>query len=121
MTANQRDRLARQVEFIVEIDGLKNVLRQTYLTDRSRRENSAEHSWHFAVLAIILAEHAAEKIDVTRVVKMALIHDIVEVDAGDTLVYDTAARAARTEVEKAAAARIFGMLPEDQAGDLIAL
>jgi putative hydrolases of HD superfamily len=121
MTDTEYSRLTRQVEFVVEIDGLKNVLRQTLLTDKSRRENSAEHSWHLAIMAILLAEHAAAEIDVARVVKMVLIHDIVEVDCGDVLVYDEDAHVGKAERESAAADRIFGLLPDDQAAEFIAL
>lgn len=118
----EASRLLRQVDFIVEIDRLKSVFRQTLLMDRSRHENSAEHSWHLAVLAIVLAEHAeTDHLDLERVVGMALLHDVVEIDAGDVLVYDTAARAARAEAEAAAAERIFGLLPPDQARDFRAL
>ena len=84
-------RLARQVEFILEIDRLKGVLRQTVLTDRSRRENSAEHSWHLALMVLVLAEYAADDVDPLRVLKMVLVHDLVEIDAGDTFCYDVEA------------------------------
>ncbi|WP_142849140.1 HD domain-containing protein [Telmatospirillum sp. J64-1] len=116
------DRLAAQIDFILEIDRLKLILRQNCLvTDRSHRENSAEHSWHLAVMAILLAEYADEPVDVTRVMKMLLIHDIVEVDAGDTFIYDEAGHADKEERERAAADRLFGMLPEDQGTELRAL
>jgi putative hydrolase of HD superfamily len=115
------DRLAAQVRFLLEIDRLKHVLRQTWLVDSSRQENSAEHSWMLAVLAVVLAEYAAEKVDLLRVVKIALIHDVVEVDAGDAYVYDAAAMAQKEAREQAAAARIFGLLPPDQAAELRAL
>lgn len=116
-----RDRLTRQLAFILEIDRLKCVIRRTLLTDRSRRENSAEHSWHLAVMALVLAEHAPEPVDVLRVVKMLLIHDIVEVDAGDVFLYDEAARAGKEERERAAAHRIFGLLPDGQGDELVDL
>ncbi|HNR89457.1 MAG TPA: HD domain-containing protein [Spirochaetota bacterium] len=115
------DRLRAQIAFIVEIDKLKQVLRRNYLADGSRRENDAEHSWFFATAALVLREHAKEAIDIARVVSMALIHDIVEIDAGDTFIYDTAARADQHEREERAAARLFGLLPDDQARDLRAL
>jgi putative hydrolases of HD superfamily len=121
MNGTQFERLARQVDFIVEIDRLKTVLRQTLLTDKSRRENSAEHSWHLAVMAVVLAEYAAVDIDVARVVKMVLVHDIVEVDCGDVFIYDEAGNVGKAARESAAAERIFGLLPEDQATELIAL
>jgi putative hydrolase of HD superfamily len=106
------DRLARQLQFILEIDKLKSVYRRTYLIDGARHENSAEHSWHLAMLALILAEHANEPLDVAKVVKMVLVHDIVEIDAGDTYIYD--AQGDKAERERIAADRVFGLLPEDQ-------
>lgn len=106
------DRLARQLQFILEIDKLKSVYRRTYLLDGARHENSAEHSWHLAMLALILSEHANEPLDVAKVVKMVLVHDIVEIDAGDTYIYD--AQGDKTERERVAADRIFGLLPADQ-------
>jgi putative hydrolases of HD superfamily len=109
------ERLAAQMGFIVEIDKLKRVYRQTYLMDRSRKENDAEHSWHLAVMAILLSEYAAEPdIDVLRVVEMVLAHDLVEIDAGDTFCYDAAGNARQAAAESKAADRIFAMLPEDQ-------
>jgi putative hydrolase of HD superfamily len=121
MLPTASDRLARQLRFIVEIDRLKGVLRRTLITDRSRRENSAEHSWHIALAAVLLAEHASEEVDTARVVKMLLVHDVVEIDAGDTYAYDVAAHDDKEERERAAAARIFGLLPEDQEAELWAL
>ncbi len=115
------DRLTKQIDFILEIDKLKHILRQSKVTDGSRRENDVEHSWHLAVMTMLLAEYAAEPIDVLRTVKMVLIHDIVEIDAGDTFIYSTAARDAAEEVERAAADRLFGMLPDDQASEFRAL
>jgi len=115
------DRLQRQIRFILEIDALKGVLRRTYLPGADRPENSAEHSWHVAVMAVLLAEHANETVDVARVVRMLLIHDVVEVDAGDTYVYDTAGAEAKAEREVRAADRVFGLLPEDQGRELRAL
>lgn len=114
-------RLARQLAFIVEIDRLKRVLRRTLIADGSRHENSAEHSWHLAMLALVLAESAAAPVDVARVIKMVLVHDIVEIDAGDTFFYDAAATQDKAEREQAAAARIFGLLPDDQAAEFHAL
>lgn len=111
-------RLARQIEFILEIDRLKTVLRRTLLTDGSRHENSAEHSWHLALMALMLAEHSATQLDLARVVKLVLIHDLVEIDAGDTFCYDAEANIGKEERERAAARRIFGLLPEDQAAEL---
>src|SRR5262249_17649902 len=85
------DRFERQIQFIIEIDKLKTILRRTYLIHGERSENTAEHSWHLAIMAILLAEHANEPVNVARVIKMVLVHDIVEIDAGDTYFYDTAA------------------------------
>jgi putative hydrolase of HD superfamily len=109
-------RLQRQIDFIIEIDKLKQVLRQTFTTDKSRQENSAEHSWHIALMTVILSEYAKNpRIDVLRVLKMLLIHDLVEIDAGDTFCYDDHAREGQHERELQAANRIFNLLPEDQA------
>ena len=116
-----RNRLGKQVQFIIEIDKLKQVLRRTVLTDASRRENSAEHSWHLAVTAMLLCEYAGSEVDVTRVLKMALVHDLVEIDAGDTFCYDDAGNRDRVDRERKAADRIFGLLPADQAADFRAL
>lgn len=110
----QDDRLARQIEFIVEIDKLKRIERQTVLIDRSRQENAAEHSWHLAVMVLLLSEYASEDIDLLKVLKMALLHDIVEVDAGDTFVYDDDGHEDKAGRERQAAERLFGMLPDDQ-------
>jgi len=112
--APPNERLERQIEFILEIDRLKTVLRRTVLTDRSRNENSAEHSWHLAMMAILLAEHAVAPIDLKKVLEMLLVHDLVEIDAGDTFCYDTEANRDKEERERLAAERIFGLLPEDQ-------
>ena len=117
MTAEQR--LERQLAFVLEIDRLKQIRRQTLLTDRSRQENSAEHSWHMAVMALLLAENAAEEnLNLLRVLQMLLVHDIVEIDAGDTFCYDEEGRKNQQEREEAAAERIFGLLPEDQAEEV---
>ncbi len=114
-------RLARQLDFILEADRLKGVLRQTVLTDRSRQENSAEHSWHLALMVLVLTEHAAAEIDPLRVLKMLLVHDLVEIDAGDTFCYDVDANVDKAEREQLAADRVFGLLPADQTEDLRAL
>ena len=114
-------RLASQLAFLIEIDRLKGIIRQTSLCDGSRRENSAEHSWHLALMAVVMAEHAGADIDVARVVSMVLVHDLVEIDAGDTFAYDAAAHADKDERERLAADRIFGMLPSDQTAELRAL
>ncbi len=118
---HQRERLERQIEFIVELDKLKSVFRRSYVIGTDRHENSAEHSWQAALAAMMLAEHADEDLDRERVVKMLLIHDVVEIDAGDVLVYDLEARAAKAEEEARAAERIFGLLPDDLAGEIRAL
>jgi putative hydrolase of HD superfamily len=114
-------RLRRQMEFLLELDKLKSVFRRNYLADGSRLENDAEHSWSFSMAAMVLAEHAAEPVDVARVVRMALVHDVVEIDAGDTFIYDESAKQGQAEREARAAARLFGLLPEDQARELLAL
>lgn len=111
-------RLEQQLYFVVELDRLKRVLRETLICDSSRRENSAEHSWHLAVMGMLLAEYAPAGTDLMRAVKMALIHDIVEIDAGDAFCYDPAATAGKEERERLAADRLFGLLPEDQASEL---
>ena len=114
-------RAERQLAFLVDADRLKGVLRQTLLCDGSRRENSAEHSWHLALMASVLAEHAEGPVDVSRVVRMLLVHDLVEIDAGDTFAYDAAANLERAQRERIAADRIFGLLPGEQAAELRAL
>jgi putative hydrolases of HD superfamily len=115
------NRLDQQLSFVLEIDKLKTILRQTLLTDSSRRENSAEHSWHLAIMSFLLTEYAAAPVDVLRVVKMLLVHDLIEIDAGDTFAYDVAGNADRAEREQRCAERIFGMLPEEQGRELRAL
>ena len=114
-------RLESQIAFLVEIDKLKNVVRRSLLTDGSRRENSAEHSWHLALFAMLLQEYAPAQLDITRVLKMLLIHDVVEVDAGDTFAYDIGSLATQHEREQRAADRLFGLLPSDQQEELRAL
>ena len=119
---NVRDRLSRQVNFIVEVDRLKEIFRQTVLVNSRRAENDAEHSWHLCLIVITLAEHAnSPSLDVLRVLKMVIIHDLVEIDAGDTFAYDTRAMEHQHEREARAADRIFGLLPPDQAADFRAL
>lgn len=107
-------RLEQQIRFITEIDKVKNIFRQTYLADGKRKENDAEHSWHIALMAYLLQEHAEEPVDVPRVMLMVLIHDLVEIDAGDTYAYDSEGAKTKREREVCAAERIFGLLPEDQ-------
>lgn len=111
--------LLKQIEFIKEVDKLKYILRKTKLLNSDRNENDAEHSWHLALMAVVLAGHANFPIDLLRVIKMLLIHDIVEIDAGDTFIYDTQKNHSNTEEERKAANRIFGLLPDDQARELI--
>jgi len=111
-------RLSNQIQFILEIDKLKGVLRRSYLLGADRRENSAEHSWHLAMMAMTLVEHSNEPVDIARVIKMTLIHDIVEVDAGDTYCYDTVGWTEKEERERVAADRLFGLLPSDQGLEL---
>ncbi len=113
--------LSQQIGFILEIDRLKSVLRRTSLLDRSRRENTAEHSWQIALMAILLAEYADPQVDINHVVMMLLVHDLVEIDAGDTPIYDEQARATQADRERRAADRIFGLLPQDQGQRLRAL
>jgi putative hydrolase of HD superfamily len=116
------ERLKRQIGFICEIDRLKNILRRTYLMDNSRHENAAEHSWHLAVMALLMSGYSTSRqIDTCRVLKMLLVHDIVEIDAGDTFCYDEEGQRARFEKETRAADRLFSLLPEDQACELRAL
>jgi putative hydrolase of HD superfamily len=115
-------RIDSQVGFILEADKLKEVFRQTQCTQSRRAENDAEHSWHLCLAAMVLAEHANEpRVDILRVLKMLILHDLVEIDAGDTFAYDTARMAGQHEREAVAADRIFGLLPADQAAEFRAL
>lgn len=117
----QTENLLQQVAFIKEIDKLKYIQRKTKLFNSDRHENDAEHSWHLAMMTIVLTEHSDKPIDVLKVVKMVLIHDIVEIDAGDTFIYDTVKNHTNTDEELLAAQRIFGLLPEEQAKEFIAI
>ena len=108
------ERLKKQLEFCLEADKEKKIGRQTYIADGSRKENDAEHAWHMALMTLILSEYANEEIDVLRTISMILMHDIVEIDAGDTYAYDEEAKKSQKEREEKAADRIFAMLPEDQ-------
>jgi len=113
----QKDRFRRQLEFILEADKLKHVLRRTILMDKSRRENSAEHSWYIALTVVVLSEYARDAdIDFFRVMKILLVHDLIEIDAGDTYCHDENGKKDQTERERLAADRIFNILPPDQAG-----
>lgn len=114
-------RIEKQFDFALEIDKVKNVYRQTHLTNHGRNENDAEHSWHMAIMAYLLKEYANEDVDITRVMLMCLIHDIVEIDAGDTYAYDSEGLQTQKVREEAAKQRIFSMLPEEQAAEFIAL
>ena len=116
-----QDRLTRQLDFLVQMDALKQVFRQTLLIGDRRPENDAEHSWHLALMAVILQEHAAVEVDITRVLTMHLIHDLVEIHAGDTFAYDEAGHEDKEERERAAADRIFVLLPDDQGQEMRAL
>lgn len=113
------DNLVKQIEFIKEIDKIKYIQRRTKLFNSDRNENDAEHSWHLAMMAIVLSEYSDAKIDLLKVIKMVLIHDIVEIDAGDTFIYDQNKNHENTEEELKAAKRIFGILPEKQATEFI--
>lgn len=121
MPAMENDRLQSQLAFVLELEKLKNIYRQTLVLHEDRQENDAEHSFHLALMAAVLAEHASEPVDVLHVIKMVLIHDAVEVDAGDTYAYDTAGNATKRERELKAADRIFALLPDDQAAEYRAL
>ena len=112
------DRLKKQLEFILEIDKMKKILRQTILTDYSRQENDAEHSWHISVMAMVLAEYADESVDISRVIRMTLVHDLIEIYAGDTFAYDAAGNQDKKARENAAADRLFAMLPADQGSEI---
>lgn len=116
-----KERLEKQMAFIREIDKEKQIFRQSYVTDGTRKENDAEHAWHMAIMTFLLSEYANEEIDVLKTIRMILIHDIVEIDAGDTYAYDDSAKATQKEREERAANRLFGLLPEDQAKDLRSL
>ena len=122
LSSDRKDRFRQQIEFILEADKLKNILRKTILMNRSRRENSAEHSWHIALTVLILSEYAKDsEIDMFRVMKILLVHDIIEIDADDTYCYDDQGRKDQSRREKIAADRIFNLLPAEQAADLRAL
>ena len=117
----EKERFEKQMAFILEADKEKNILRQTHLSGGGRQENDAEHAWHMAMMIYLLKEYANEPIDLAKTMMMALIHDIVEIDAGDTYAYDETAMASQAERERLAADRIFGLLPDDQRNELRAL
>ncbi len=110
----EKSRIEKQFDFIKEIDKEKFIIRQTYLSDARKKENDAEHAWHMAIMTVMLSEYANSEIDVLKTMTMLLIHDIVEIDAGDTYAYDEEAKKTQAEREMKAAKRIFGLLPEDQ-------
>ena len=115
------ERLTKQLGFALELDKEKSILRQTHLSGRGRRENDAEHAWHMAIMSYLLREYANEEVDIAHVMLMCLIHDVVEIDAGDTYAYDAEGLKTQAVREEAAKQRIFGLLPEDQAAELMAL
>ncbi len=116
-----RERFEKQLAFVLEADKEKNILRQTHLSGHGRRENDAEHAWHMAMMIYLLKEYSNEEFDIAKAMMMALIHDVVEIDAGDTYAYDAKGLKTQKEREERAAERIFGMLPEDQRDELRAL
>lgn len=116
-----KDRFNKQLAFILEADKEKNILRQTHLSNNGRRENDAEHAWHMAMMIYLLKEYSNQEFDVAKAMMMAIIHDIVEIDAGDTYAYDANALETQKEREELAAQRIFGLLPDDQRDELRAL
>lgn len=120
-SGRDRERLAQQLAFALEIDAQKNVLRQTHLSGHGRRENDAEHAWHMTVMAYLLREYANEPIDIARTMIMTLTHDLVEIYAGDTYAYDAAGQETAAEREAEAAERLFGLLPADQAAEFRAI
>ena len=115
------ERLKKQLDFILEIDKEKNILRQTHLSGHGRRENDSEHAWHMAIMAYLLRDYANTSVDITKVMLMCLIHDIVEIDAGDTYAYDAEGLKTQKAREDAAKERIFSLLPEDQKKEMVAL
>lgn len=111
---DEKERLKKQLDFILEVDKVKNIFRQTYLADGKRKENDAEHSWHLALMAVLLKEYSNEDVDLSKVIPIVLVHDLVEIDAGDTYAYDEKGALTKDIRERAAAERIYGLLPEDQ-------
>lgn len=115
------DRLKKQLEFVLEIDKEKNIFRQTHISGHGRNENDAEHAWHMAIMAYLLREYSNEPIDITRVMLMCLVHDVVEIDAGDTYAYDTEGKKTQKAREEAAKERLYSMLPDDQKEELMTI
>lgn len=118
MIHDEIQRFQDQIRFLIEMDKMKSIFRQNYVLSENRHENDAEHAWHLAMLAIVLQEYANEKVDLTKVLKTVLIHDVVEIDAGDTYAYDAAGYASKADREQKAADRLFGLLPADQRAEL---
>jgi putative hydrolases of HD superfamily len=114
MTDANDKRIQQQIQFLLEIDKLKQIQRRSYITGGSRRENSAEHSWHLAMMAPVLAEYASEPVDINHVIRLLLVHDIVEIDAGDTFFFDEVGKLDKAAREQCAADRVFGLLPREQ-------
>ncbi len=115
------ERLKKQLDFLIEIDKIKNVFRRSYITDGSRQENDAEHSWHLGIMAILLSDYIKEDINILTVIKMVLIHDLVEIYAGDTFAFDNKSKIGKSEKETAAAIKLFERLPENQSIEFISL
>ncbi len=115
---HQKERFKKQMDFILEVDKLKSIIRQNFIADGSRKESDTDHSWHLAMMCFLLEEYANEDIDVLKTMKMVLIHDIIEIDAGDTYAYDAEANKEKKQKELLAAERIFNILPEDQASKM---
>ncbi len=115
------ERIEKQLAFVLEIDKVKNIFRQTHLSENGRNENDAEHSWHMAIMAYLLQEYSNEKVDIAKVMLMCLIHDLVEIDAGDTYAYDTEGLKTQKDRENMAKERIFSILPEEQKTELVSL
>lgn len=115
------EKLKKQIEFMIELDKMKNLYRQTYVLHENRKENDAEHSWHIALMAFLLAEYAKPETDIFKVMKMLIIHDVVEIDAGDTYCYDYEGYKTKADREEKASQRIFGLLPEEQKNEFYSL
>ncbi len=118
---DEKERLKKQLDFILEVDKVKNILRQTYLADGNRKENDAEHSWHLALMAVLLKEYSNEEVDLSKVIPMVLAHDLVEIDAGDTYAYDDEGATTKEDREQKQQIGFYGLLPEDQGQWLKAL
>ncbi len=119
--SEKNERFQQQLDFVREIDKEKQIFRQTYVSDATRKENDAEHAWHMAIMAFLFSEYANDEIDVLKTIRMILIHDVVEIDAGDTYAYDEVAKLSQRDREEKAAHRLFGILPDDQAKEMLDL